>query len=254
MTVDAGFYKEEKTYTIGDYVWEDTNKDGIQNEEDKPLANVTVTLTKPDGSTETAVTDADGHYAFTNLPNGTYTVTFTTPEGYEPTSVQAGNDGAVDSNGTTVNVTVQDADDLTIDSGFTTAPTDVPPTDPEEPQTPPEEPEVPNKPETPETPELPEVPANPETPQTTPEQPEVPANPEAPQTTPAQPSDVAPATPSKTTAQTPKAHAQKQNDKKPENALPDTGQETNTTLWATLLAGLGALFAFGRRRNSKNDK
>ncbi|SUN15203.1 Ser-Asp rich fibrinogen-binding,bone sialoprotein-binding protein [Staphylococcus petrasii] len=28
MTVDTGFYKP--TYNLGDYVWEDTNKDGIQ--------------------------------------------------------------------------------------------------------------------------------------------------------------------------------------------------------------------------------
>ncbi|WP_141755901.1 SdrD B-like domain-containing protein, partial [Staphylococcus sp. HMSC065E08] len=62
-------------------------------------------------------TDKDGHYEFTNLPNGDYTVTFETPEGYEPTVTNNGDD-ALDSDGSTVTVTINNADNPTIDSGF----------------------------------------------------------------------------------------------------------------------------------------
>ena len=34
MTVDTGFYLTPK-YNVGDYVWEDTNKDGIQDDNEK---------------------------------------------------------------------------------------------------------------------------------------------------------------------------------------------------------------------------
>ncbi|MDU6689158.1 MAG: MSCRAMM family adhesin SdrG, partial [Staphylococcus epidermidis] len=49
----------EKTYKIGDYVWEDVDKDGIQNTNDneKPLSNVLVTLTYPDGTSKSVRTD-----------------------------------------------------------------------------------------------------------------------------------------------------------------------------------------------------
>ncbi|TDL93282.1 hypothetical protein ERX27_11265, partial [Macrococcus brunensis] len=90
LTIDSGFYKPtpaeptapEATYTIGDKVFEDTNKDGIQNSNEPGIPNVPVTLTKPDGTTVTTTTDANGNYEFTNLPNGEYTVEFGTPEGY----------------------------------------------------------------------------------------------------------------------------------------------------------------------------
>ena len=134
-TIDSGFYKPvveptpvPATYTIGDKVWEDSNKDGVQNSNEKGISGVTVTLTKPDGSTETTVTDDNGMYHFTGLPNGEYTVTFETPKGYEPTKVNVG-DKALDSDGQTVKVVVDNADDYTIDSGFykpTVEPTPVP--------------------------------------------------------------------------------------------------------------------------------
>ncbi|TDL93274.1 hydrolase, partial [Macrococcus brunensis] len=76
-----------------------------------------VTLTKPDGTTVTTTTDANGNYEFTNLPNGEYTVEFGTPEGYAPTATNVGDD-RLDSDGQKVTVVVNNGDDLTIDSGF----------------------------------------------------------------------------------------------------------------------------------------
>ncbi|MEN2052073.1 fibrinogen-binding adhesin SdrG C-terminal domain-containing protein, partial [Staphylococcus hominis] len=40
----------DKTYSLGDYVWEDTNKDGIQDSDEKGIAGVTVTLKDSDGN------------------------------------------------------------------------------------------------------------------------------------------------------------------------------------------------------------
>lgn len=90
----------EKTYKIGDYVWEDVDKDGIQNTNDneKPLSNVLVTLTYPDGTSKSVRTDEDGKYQFDGLKNGlTYKITFETPEGYTPTLKHSGTNPALDS-------------------------------------------------------------------------------------------------------------------------------------------------------------
>ena len=78
----------KKSYKIGDYVWEDVDKDGVQgtDSKEKPMANVLVTLTYPDGTTKSVRTDANGHYEFGGLKDGeTYTVKFETPAGYLPT-------------------------------------------------------------------------------------------------------------------------------------------------------------------------
>ncbi|WP_131814186.1 SdrD B-like domain-containing protein, partial [Streptococcus bovimastitidis] len=89
-TIDSGFVKE--THTIGDTVWEDTNKDGVQDSGEPGIPGVTVTLTNPDGSTKTTTTDENGYYEFTDLPDGDYTVTFETPDGYTPTTPNSGDD------------------------------------------------------------------------------------------------------------------------------------------------------------------
>ncbi|EMC0301917.1 carboxypeptidase regulatory-like domain-containing protein, partial [Staphylococcus pseudintermedius] len=124
LTVDQGFYKKEEppvqkpaTYKVGDKVWHDTNKDGIQNVNEPGISGVTVTLKQPDDTLITTKTDKDGNYIFKDLPNGKYEISFETPEGYEATTANVGDD-ALDSDGTKVEVEVNNADDLTIDSGF----------------------------------------------------------------------------------------------------------------------------------------
>ncbi|WP_176746755.1 SdrD B-like domain-containing protein, partial [Staphylococcus sp. HMSC65H10] len=111
--------------------WEDSNKDGIQNSNEVGIAGVTVTLTKPDGTKVTTVTDEKGKYKFTDLENGEYQVDFETPEGYKSTLIEQGNSRALDSEGTSATVKINNADDYTIDSGFykpTVEPTPVPAT------------------------------------------------------------------------------------------------------------------------------
>ncbi|WP_353458182.1 SdrD B-like domain-containing protein, partial [Staphylococcus coagulans] len=124
LTIDSGFYKKEEppvqkpaTYKVGDKVWNDTNKDGIQNVNEPGISGVTVTLKQPDGTLITTKTDKDGNYIFKDLPNGKYEISFETPEGYEATTEKAGDDRRLDSDGKTVTVEVNNADDLTIDSG-----------------------------------------------------------------------------------------------------------------------------------------
>ena len=63
--------------TIGDTIWNDANGDGVQDPGEGGLGGVTLTLTDSTGAIiDTAVTDSDGHYLFTNVPAGTdYMVT-----------------------------------------------------------------------------------------------------------------------------------------------------------------------------------
>ncbi|HDC3777218.1 TPA: carboxypeptidase regulatory-like domain-containing protein, partial [Staphylococcus aureus] len=116
-TIDSGFYKP--TYNLGDYVWEDTNKNGVQDKDEKGISGVTVTLKdENDKVLKTVTTDEKGKYQFTDLNNGTYKVEFETPSGYTPTSVTSGNDTEKDSNGLTTTGVIKDADNMTLDSGF----------------------------------------------------------------------------------------------------------------------------------------
>ncbi|HDC3779881.1 TPA: carboxypeptidase regulatory-like domain-containing protein, partial [Staphylococcus aureus] len=118
MTLDSGFYKTPK-YNLGNYVWEDTNKDGKQDSTEKGISGVTVTLKNENGEVlQTTKTDKDGKYQFTGLENGTYKVEFETPSGYTPTQVGSGTDEGIDSNGTSTTGVIKDKDNDTIDSGF----------------------------------------------------------------------------------------------------------------------------------------
>ncbi|MFG6105525.1 SdrD B-like domain-containing protein [Leptothoe sp. EHU-05/26/07-4] len=98
-TIDAGIVSEA-TASLGDRVWYDTNKNGIQDAGEQGVADVKVTLTgggadgiigNADDTTAETVTDANGNYAFTNLNAGEeYKVTFShLPQGYTFTQANA---------------------------------------------------------------------------------------------------------------------------------------------------------------------
>lgn len=134
--VDFGFVKPA---SVGNFVWFDANKNGIQDADEVGVAGVTVTLTDGAGNpvidlngnpVKPVTTDANGKYEFTNLmPNvdrivanageENYKVTFTVPAGYSATTSYAAADGEKDSNGTESNVTLaQGQNDETVDFGL----------------------------------------------------------------------------------------------------------------------------------------
>jgi protocatechuate 3,4-dioxygenase beta subunit len=125
MTVDFGF-KEIPVGQIGDFVWKDINKDGIQNSGEPGINGVTVKLLGP-GNTllATTVTAGNGGYLFTGLSAGTYSVVVdgSSPAlaGLTPTAANApGSTISNDSSTSPVSVTLatNSTVNLTIDFGF----------------------------------------------------------------------------------------------------------------------------------------
>ncbi|MDO5285488.1 MAG: SdrD B-like domain-containing protein [Actinomycetia bacterium] len=85
--------------SIGDYVWWDANRDGIQQPGEKPAGGVTMTLEDASGKTvQTTKTNESGYYSFTGLKPGTdYVLVFQKPDGATFTIDNAGGDDAADS-------------------------------------------------------------------------------------------------------------------------------------------------------------
>ena len=131
-TYDAGF---RASVSVGNFVWIDSDADGIQDAGEPGLAGVELALTDLAGNPVTDVygnpvtnvtTGADGSYLFENLPLGQYKVSVVGyPTGYEPTLSGAGTDAAADSStdsATSANLQTAGAVDLTLDFGFTRIP------------------------------------------------------------------------------------------------------------------------------------
>ena len=121
LTWDAGVYKYA---SLGDFVWHDKNANGIQDTGETGIKSVTVTLHKPDGTTRTTTTDANGKYLFSSLVPGSYYVAFAKPTGYDCFSPKdQGSDDSVDSDAdistyqTTTITLVSGQNDLTWDAG-----------------------------------------------------------------------------------------------------------------------------------------
>ncbi|MBK9735313.1 MAG: T9SS type A sorting domain-containing protein [Saprospiraceae bacterium] len=111
--------------SIGNFVWDDLNANGIQDGGEPGIGSVLVRLFNSVGTQiSTKVTDTNGFYLFTNLGPGTYTVKFDKPIGYEPTQKDRLGDDAKDSdadliNGITAPIVLDAGEnDLTIDAGY----------------------------------------------------------------------------------------------------------------------------------------
>ena len=90
---------EATTGRLGDYVWLDENRNGIQDASESGLPGVTVNLEDCRRNVlATRVTDANGHFLFANLNPGRYQLRFITPSGYRLSPRVAAGDYRIDSN------------------------------------------------------------------------------------------------------------------------------------------------------------
>ncbi len=81
--------------SLGDYVWTDKNRDGIQNNNESGLSGVKVKLRDCNGIyQQTAFTDGNGKYSFGNLAAGSYMVHFIAPAGMKRSPEGVGKEGA----------------------------------------------------------------------------------------------------------------------------------------------------------------
>ena len=120
----SGEVEDYALAALGDYVWVDTNQNGVQDDGNTGLNGVTVNLLDGAGN---AVLDSNnnpittvtannpvggqpGWYGFTGLPAGSYSVQFVKPDGYSFTTPFQGGDPTLDS----------DADTTTGQSGSVT--------------------------------------------------------------------------------------------------------------------------------------
>ena len=122
---------ETKSTSLGDRVWYDINKDGVQDPTEPGIAGVKVTLQDPgpdgdlatvgdNGPTVTTTTDANGNYLFTGLAvNRPYTVTVdptTLPKGMAQTYDL---DGKASANTTLATIPNSGTGLTTVDFGYT---------------------------------------------------------------------------------------------------------------------------------------
>ena len=121
-SVDAGLIGPA---SLGDKVWLDTDKDGIQDAGETGAAGVTVKLlSATDAVLTSVVTDADGEYLFSDLAPGTYRVQFVLPTNHTFTLKGVGSDTEADSDadttsGMTAAVTLAAGDNVTsVDAGL----------------------------------------------------------------------------------------------------------------------------------------
>jgi protocatechuate 3,4-dioxygenase beta subunit len=141
-TYDVGFVQAPKV-SVGNFVWIDSDADGIQDQGEPGLAGAILTLTNMSGNPVTNVlgqvvgsqtTASNGAYLFENLPPGQYKVNVTYPAGYQATTAGAGSDLAVDSStdtATSVNLPNNGDADVTLDFGVVVTPSPSPSDNPE---------------------------------------------------------------------------------------------------------------------------
>ena len=103
---DPSHYYGKKPSCLGDFIWEDKNKNGIQDLNESGIAGAKVELLDEnsqsvvdiDGnSVEPIITTSSGEYKFCNLDKGKYIIKVTPPNGYEISPIDQGNDDTKDS-------------------------------------------------------------------------------------------------------------------------------------------------------------
>jgi uncharacterized repeat protein (TIGR01451 family) len=99
-------------YAVGDKVWIDADKNGMQDAGELALKDVTVELV---GQSTSTTTDANGMYVFDGLAAGTYQIKFSgLPAGYTFTTKVTGSNAATDSNPSASGATIGVTDTFTV--------------------------------------------------------------------------------------------------------------------------------------------
>jgi hypothetical protein len=101
QTVDAGLVEVPLPARLGDFVWLDGNRNGLQDPGEPGVPGVAVELYRVDTGTPvfvvSATTTLSGSYLFDNLPPGDYQVGFLPPPAYRFTTPNTGGDDSLDS-------------------------------------------------------------------------------------------------------------------------------------------------------------
>jgi len=96
LTIDAGMYL--KPASIGDFIWKDLDKDGIQDEGELGMKDVVVKLYDcAEGFIAQTTTNENGLYSFANLEPGSYVILVQLPDGHSFSPKDQGSDDAKDS-------------------------------------------------------------------------------------------------------------------------------------------------------------
>jgi hypothetical protein len=108
--------------SLGDKVWLDNSKDGVQQAAEPGVSGITVTLKTSGGAVvASTVTDTYGNYLFDNLTAGNYTVTFTLPANYifttQTNTTDDNNTTGASTTGSDVNITTGQSYTVTLSAG-----------------------------------------------------------------------------------------------------------------------------------------
>ncbi len=129
-TYDFGFINPA---SVGDFVWDDLNQDGVQDRGEPGVPSVIVRLLDADGAeVATTTTNDNGRYLFDNLPPGVYSIEFdpaSLPADRTFTKAGTSGDPKTDSNANGSGLTVQfvlepGENDFTWDAGLVPPPAD----------------------------------------------------------------------------------------------------------------------------------
>ncbi len=108
--------------SLGDKVWLDNSKDGVQQAAEPGVSGITVTLKNSSAAVvASTVTDTYGNYFFDNLTAGDYTVTFTLPANYtfttQTNTADDNNTTGASTTGSDVNITTGQSYTVTLSNG-----------------------------------------------------------------------------------------------------------------------------------------
>lgn len=115
LLIISAFQVSACSVELGDFVWNDLNRNGIQEANEPGIDGIAVSLF--DGNNNplaTTTTDSTGWYKFTGLQYNTYLVEFLAPVGFDFTVAKVGGDPTLDSDVTAFNLPIGRTDPIPI--------------------------------------------------------------------------------------------------------------------------------------------